>query len=355
MTRPTFRLLHYLLPRLAEAKYDLASSNLPPVPVAPGEDLDNLLRAEPHIEGSPELREMIAGLAGVPPDRVLATAGSSESILLTALALMNPGDRVMVESPAYEPLWKAFELLGADVSFLPRPFDHGFRPDPEALAAMEERPPRLLVLTNLHNPSGTRLGRRGLAHLAAMAEKADFHILVDEIFRESALESPPPCALTLSDRFIVTSSLSKVYGLGGLRLGWCLAAPEPLEALAGVKDFASVAPSLLSDALGVRVLAAAEETRARNRSLVAAGRGLVEEWVAEEERVQWVVPEGHVSFPRYEGDVERLARVALERYGVLIAPGRLFGAPDHFRLCFGMEEDTLVAGLEGLSKALREA
>ncbi len=147
---PTFDLLHYIVDRLPTTKYDLASSNLPPVPVESG----NVL----------------------------------------------------------------------------------------------------LVLTNLHNPGGTRLGVDDLARLAEVAEQGDFPILMDEIFREAALDEPPPSALTVSDRFIVTSSVTKVYGLGGLRLGWCMAAPDFLAALHQAKDFTSVAPSLLSDAIGVRVL-----------------------------------------------------------------------------------------------------
>lgn len=353
MAKPTFDLLHYIVDRLPKAKYDLASSNLPPVPLRP-QVLANLEHDEPHLEGSPALREHIGRLSGVPADHVLVTAGASEANFLVGLALVNQGDRVVVERPAYEPLWKTFQLLGAEVRFLPRPFEEGFRPDWEAVEALASDPPRLLVLTNLYNPGGTRLEADDLGRLAEVAERGHFHILMDEIFREAALGDPPPSAATISDRFTVTSSVTKVYGLGGLRLGWCATSSDVLPHLQQMKDFTSVAPALPSDALGVRLLAESESVRRRNQRLTRTNRKLVEEWIEGESSVEWVTPEAHVSFPRYEGDVDRLATVAFERHGVLIAPGRLFGGPKHFRLCFGADAESLEAGLAGLSRAMRE-
>ncbi|MEE9267945.1 MAG: aminotransferase class I/II-fold pyridoxal phosphate-dependent enzyme [Thermoplasmata archaeon] len=355
MAGPTFDLLHYIVDRLPTTKYDLASSNLPPVPVESGNVLANLEHVEPHLAGSPELRAQIARLSGVPADQILATAGASEANLLVGLALLQRGDRVVVERPGYEPLWKTFQLLGAEISFLPRPFESGFQPDWETVEALGDDPPRLLVLTNLHNPGGTRLGVDDLARLAEVAERGDFPILMDEIFREAALDEPPPSALTVSDRFIITSSVTKVYGLGGLRLGWCMAAPNLLAALHRAKDFTSVAPSLLSDAVGVRVLTDREAVRRRNQRLMTTNRRLVADWIRAEPAVDWVLPDANVSFPRYHGDVDRLASVAFEEYGVLVAPGSMFGAPDHFRLCYGTDTETVTAGLEGLSQAIREA
>ncbi|MFQ5919336.1 MAG: aminotransferase class I/II-fold pyridoxal phosphate-dependent enzyme [Thermoplasmata archaeon] len=354
MGKPRFDLLHYIVDRLPRTKYDLASSNLPPVEVNP-EVLGDLDHAEPHLAGSPALREGIGRLSGVPSRQVLVTAGASEANFLVGLALVSRGDRVVVERPAYEPLWKTFELLGAEVRFLPRPFGRGFQPDWEAVEALAADPPRLLVLTNLHNPGGTALDADDLTRLAEVAEEGDFQILMDEIFREASIGAPPPSAATVSPRFTVTSSVTKVYGLGGLRLGWCVASPEVLARLHQVKDFTSVASALPSDALGVHVLEARDAIRDRNRQLVTTNRAVVEEWIEGEPALEWVTPEGNVSFPRFDGDVDRLAEVAFERDGVLIAPGRMFGAPEHFRLCFGTDTASLRAGLEGLSQVLREA
>jgi aspartate/methionine/tyrosine aminotransferase len=352
--KPSFDLLHYIVDRLPRTKLDLASSNLPPVEVNP-DLLANLDPTEPHLAGSPALREEIGRLAGVSAEQVLVTAGASEANFLVGMALVRPGDQVVVEHPAYEPLWKVFEMLGAEVRFLPRPFDRGFRPDWQAVDALANDPPRLLVLTNLYNPGGTALGTHDLTRLANVADEGGFQILVDEIFREASIGPPPPSAATISPRFTVTSSITKVYGLGGLRLGWCVASPEVLQRLHRAKDFTSVAGALPSDTLGVRVLEERDATRDRNRRLVTTNRGLVEEWIEGEPALEWVTPEANVSFPRFEGDVDRLAEAVFERRGILIAPGRLFGAPTHFRLCFGLDTASLQLGLEGLSEALREA
>ncbi len=153
----------------------------------------------------------------------------------------------------------------------------------------------------------------------------------------------------------MTASPSKFYGLGGLRIGWCLAAPEVLARIQAVQRFTSVLPSKLSDLLAIRALETRAASVRRNRRLVGTNRPLVEAWMEEQDRVDWVPPAGYTSFPRFGGNVDRLAKAALQKHETLIAPGRFFGAEDGFRLCFGMATEVLVAGLEGLGRALREA
>lgn len=336
------------------AKYDLAESNLPALTLGelgPVEDLDFSWSC---AEGSPELKKLIARISHVPEDWVLVTQGASEANFLLGLALLEEGSRVVVERPFYEPLWKVFQLLGAQVSQLPRSFEGGFALPVDRLA--ESLPPdtRLLVFTNLYNPGGTLEDGAVLEELADLAEERDFHILVDEVFREAAFERAPPCALTISERFIVTSSLSKFYGLGGLRIGWCLATSDILNEIGIAKTYTTMAPSTLSDTLARRALGMREKVRVRNRRLIEQNRRLVDEWIAEQSEVEWVPPDSHISLPRFRGDVERLVSVALTRHGTLIAPGRFFGDSGHFRLCFGMNTQELRAGLEALTRAVKD-
>lgn len=336
------------------AKYDLAESNLPALTLGelgPVEDLDFSWSC---AEGSPELKKLIARISHVPEDWVLVTQGASEANFLLGLALLEEGSRVVVERPFYEPLWKVFQLLGAQVSQLPRSFEGGFALPVDRLA--ESLPPdtRLLVFTNLYNPGGTLEDGAVLEELADLAEERDFHILVDEVFREAAFERAPPCALTISQRFIVTSSPSKFYGLGGLRIGWCLATSDILNEIGIAKTYTTMAPSTLSDTLARRALGMREKVRVRNRRLIEQNRRLVDEWIAEQSEVEWVPPDSHISLPRFRGDVERLVSVALTRHGTLIAPGRFFGDSGHFRLCFGMNTQELRAGLEALTRAVKD-
>ncbi len=354
MEIPRFELLEYLLSNVPNCKYDLAGSNLPPVDLKElglPEDLDP---SWAHVGGSPELKKLIADISHVTEDSALVTQGTSEANFLVGLALLRRGARVVVERPYYEPLWKALQLLGARISFLPRPPEGKFGLPLERLEEALPEDTQLLVLTNLYNPGGTLIDAGELRELAAVAEERGFYILMDEIFREAAFERTPPCALTVSDRFIVTSSPSKFYGLGGLRIGWCLAAEEVLQRVGGAKVFTTVAPSALSDAIAIRALRMREKISARNRALIEENRKLVDEWVQRENGVEWVPPVGYTSFPRFLGNVNKLASVALKRHGTLITPGRFFGADNHFRLCFGMQTEVLRAGLERLAKAAKE-
>lgn len=354
MKASAIELFGFLNSHAEAAKYDLAESNLPALTLGelgPVEDLDLSWSCE---EGSPELRKLIARISHVPEDRVLVTQGASEANFLVGLALLEEGSMVVVERPFYEPLWKVFHLLGAQVSHLPRSFEDGFALPVDQLAELLPRGTRLLVFTNLYNPGGTLEEGSVLEELAELAEERDFHILVDEVFREAAFERAPPCALTISERFIVTSSPSKFYGLGGLRIGWCLAVSDILSKMGIAKSYTTMAPSTLSDTLAQRALGMRERVRERNRRLIEQNRRLVDEWIAEQSEIEWVPPDSHISFPRFRGDVERLVSIALRRHGTLIAPGRFFGDEGHFRLCFGMDTQELKAGLEGLTRALKD-
>lgn len=354
MKAPPFGLLEHLETAQGVADHNLAQSNLPPVDV----EIEGLLGetdlSATYPGGSEALRRRIARRHGVGLERVLVTAGTSEANLVVALALVGPGSRVVVEMPYYEPLSHIYTLLGARLSYLPRTFEASFRLPLDSLDRLLPSDTSLLVLTNLYNPGGTALSVKELQEVGELAEERDFHILVDEIYRGAAQNGRLPSAAGLGDRFLVTSGLSKVYGLGSLRIGWCVASEPLLEQIRRVEHLASVAPSTLGDVLARRVLDRHEEVVARNRRLIQENRKQVAAWIEEQDRVAWVPPDAHVSFPRFEGDVERLAARALQKHGTLIAPGRFFGAPAHFRLCFGMASAEVAAGLTGLTHAIRE-
>lgn len=354
MEIPPFDLLEYLVSNIEACRYDIAGSNLPPLSLEELGPLEDLDLSWAYLGGSPELRKLIAEISHVSEDEVLVTQGASEANFLVGLALLERGSKVVVERPFYEPLYKAFQMLGARISYLPRSSEKGFDLPIDHMADSLPEDTRLLVLTNLYNPGGTLTDGGILRELASLAEERDFHILMDEVFREAAFERAPPCALTVSHRFIVTSSPSKFYGLGGIRIGWCLASTQLLKRIRAAKNFTTVAPSTLSDALTIGALKMRNRVRSRNHRLINDNRKLVDEWVEQEADVAWVPPDGYISFPSFRGDVDRLASVALRNYGTLIAPGRFFGAENHFRLCFGMETSVLQSGLEGLTKAMKE-
>ncbi len=181
--------------------------------------------------GYDQLREHLARRYLVSPDNVLCSLGASMANYLICGALIEPGDEVVVEKPAYEPLLKVPRFFGATVRRVERRFRNQYSLDPADLRMVLSPKTRLIILSNLHNPSGVLLEEEVLKEVWEMAAAVGAYVLVDEIYMELLFDSTPRSAFHLGETFIVTNSLTKVYGLGGLRLGWALG-PQELIRLA---------------------------------------------------------------------------------------------------------------------------
>ena len=345
-----------LLTRVQEghsrARYDLSSSDMPPQRLAEYGELADRSLAESHVGGSDELRSEIARLYGGKPEDYIVTAGASEANFAVCAALLRPGDPVLVERPVYQPLEAIPRGLGGVVVPITRREEVGFRLTADDVASAAPGRLRLAILTNLNNPTGAPLEPedvRGLAHLAA---ERDFYLLVDEIFRELAFEHATPTIGGLNDHTIVTSSVSKFYGAGGLRIGWIRAADPVRRRVRGVLDYLSVGPASPSEAVALALLRDRSRTVARNRHLISEGRKVFCEW-AIGSGIEAQEPVGHLAFPRIGGDTARLAGILLRDFETFIAPGETFGLGGHFRLNIGIPAAVLEEGLERVSRARR--
>lgn len=346
-----FDLLARVVEGEAHATYNLSSSNMPATRLSECDPLGDRSLAESHVGGGDELRRELARTFGGQADDYIVTAGASEANFAIYAALLNPGDRVVVELPTYQPLETIPRGLGATVSPLPRPESRDFRPTVDEIRASLPPGLRFLTLTNLNNPTGVELDGPTARALAELAVERGFYVFVDETFRELAQDRDVPTAGGLSEPVIVTSTLSKFYGAGGLRIGWIRAA-EPVRArIQAVLDYLSATPAGLSETLAVSLLRNRERIRARNRRLIAEGRQVFREWADAEPGVRWREPVGHLTFPNVGGDTEHLARVLLEEHATFIAPGESFGIPGHFRLNIGTGAEGLAEGLRRVSKA----
>ena len=334
------------------ARYDLSSSDMPPQRLSEYGGLADRSLGEAHIGGSEEFRAELARLHGGRPEDYIVTAGASEANFAVCAALLNPGDPVLVERPVYQPLEAIPRGLGGTVTPVTRREEDGFRLDPEAVSAAAGKGLRLLVLSNLNNPTGVPLDAADVRGLADLAADRGFYVLVDEIFRELAFDREPPTIGGLNDRTIVTSSMSKFFGAGGLRIGWIRAGPEVRAKVRSVLDYLSVNPAGPSEAIALALLRNRERTVARNRRLIAEGRKIAAAW-AGRSGVPWRDPTAHLAFPSVGGDTVRLAERLLHDQATFIAPGESFGLGGHFRLNIGMPADRLTEGLERVSKALR--
>jgi aspartate/methionine/tyrosine aminotransferase len=311
-----------------------------------------------NLYGYRPLLDRIARRYQVGQDQVVTVPGCSMANYLAYAALVRAGDEVLIEKPAYEPLLSIARLLGATVKRFARPFRRGFQIDIDDLASKLTRKTRLVVLTNMHNPSGVLTSNDVLREMGKLARKVGAHVLVDEVYLDFLFERRPPSAVHLGENFVVTSSLTKVYGLDGLRCGWILAAPKLAEAMWRLQDFYGVNGAIPAERISTAAFENIGRFEQRTRKVVQANRKLVDEFMAAHaDRLQWVVPDGGpVCFPRLLGSedgwsfAERLYR----DHSTRVIPGKFFEMPRHFRLGFGVNPSTLKTGLTRLSHALRD-
>lgn len=340
-------------------RYDLAASDLLPVTAA---EWPAMLDVQPETDPNSgaldaDLSAAIAAHCGVPADHVVTAVGSSGANFLALAALVRPGDAVLVEDPGYAPLSVAARLFGAEVIALPRPFSRRYPVEPEAIAAAITARTRLVVLTRPHNPTGAVIDGPTLEAIAEIAGRARVHVLVDEVYLDTLDGVSVSPAALVSERFISTSSLTKAYGLAGLRCGWALAAPGIAARMRAARDVVAPAPAR-SRRLALRAFADLGLLADRARRIVVSNRIRVQRTFAGRDDVAWVVPAGGtVSFPRLlrVADVDRFIDRLLVEHHTAVVPGRFFGHPQHLRVAFGMGAEELARGLDAVAAALDAA
>jgi aspartate/methionine/tyrosine aminotransferase len=331
-------------------RYHLASSEVPhfalerlPLTLA---DLD-LTGASAYRD--PPLREAIAAKEGVAPECVVAADGTSMANLLAMAALVDPGDEVLVEQPTYEPLLAALRFLGARLTRFPRAAP-AFALDPDAVARAVTPATKLIVLANLHNPSGAYADEAVLRRIAELGPR----ILIDEVYRDAAFAERPRSAVHLSDRFVATNSLTKVYGLSGIRCGWILAEPLLAERMWRLNELFGVAQVHAGERLGGCALRHLDAVAAGTAERLARNRALASAWLESRRDVECApMVHGITAFPRLlNADPDALDARLREEWDTSIVPGRWFEAADHFRIGIGGPTDIVEEGLARLGAAL---
>jgi len=305
--------------------------------------------------GSRHLLETLSRREAVPPENIFLSAGASMANYIICASLLEPGDEVLVESPVYEPLRKVPQNMGASVRFFPRePADYSVnvvRID-ESLSSRT----RMIVLTDSHNPSGNQLSREVLDYLQSLARARGIHILIDEVFsrffrRQSLFVDYP--------EFIVTSSLSKFYGLGSLRVGWAFAPVAIVERARDFNDFLVPELPFPSLYLAHLLLSAPQiaEWEKRIAERVRLNREIVSEYLNRTNFLTTYWPRhGTLFFPEFKDgiDPERFYDVLRNKYKMLVTRGALFQMPRHFRFAAIWSPEVMREGLRRLEAALAE-
>jgi hypothetical protein len=323
-------------------------------------DIADLCRRDVRRAARDELIEVVAARYGVDPARVTPTLGASLAVTHVLMALLRPGDQVVVERPTYEPLHRVPEMLGANVSRLERDAADGWAVRPERLARLLTSRTRAVILSNLHNPSGVAMGRETLLEVTELAARVGAVVLVDEVYLDycfsTEAEGPILPACLVAPNCISWSSATKCFGFSALRAGWIVAGTaEASRAIRTATNYLHVDEPVSTMILGARVLRESERLTAWAARMSNAGREVVQRWIEGEKRVSWVPPRagitGCVRLPDLMQDVP-FAQHLRERYDTQVVPGSFFEAPGAVRVSFGVEPAMLEQGLANFSAAL---
>ncbi len=335
----------------SRARYNLATSGVGPFPLRELPfDFRTLEINGDNKYGYAPLVNAIARKQGVEPECVVECAGTSMSNHLAMAALLEPGDEVLIEYPAYGPLLDCALYLGAAIRRFPRHEQDGFRVDPEEVRRALTSKTRLIVLTNLHNPSSVRTPDAVLREIGSLGP----HVLVDEVYLDAVFDGTARTSFHLGPRFVVTSSLTKVYGLSGLRCGWILAQPELAHRTRLLNDVFAATPAHPSEQLGAAAFAHLDSIRERARRVLESDRGRLAAFLAAQAAVSGAATDwGTTAFLRLHqgGAGEFLERLRRE-FETSAVPGHFFEMPDHFRIGMGVDSEMFAEGLRRLELCL---
>jgi aspartate/methionine/tyrosine aminotransferase len=335
----------------SSARFNLATSGVGSFPLRELGPLPELEINGNNSYGYGPLKQAIAARHGVDPDCVVTAAGTSMANYLAFATLLEPGDEVLVEYPAYGLLLDALRYVGAEVKRFPRREEDDYALDVQEVRRAMTAKTKLIVVTNLHNPSSVWTPDGTLRELGALGAR----VLVDEVYLDAVYENTPRSAFHLGPQFVVTSSLTKIYGVSGLRCGWVLAQPDLARAMWRLNDLFAATPAHPAELLSVAVLQKLPVLRERARKIVEADRKVLSEFLGRETAVSAAKTEhGTTSFLHLlQGSADEfLARLRAEQETSAV-PGRFFEMPNHFRIGMGVNSEMFAEGLRRLSLHLR--
>jgi aspartate/methionine/tyrosine aminotransferase len=349
--------------------YDMSESGVRPLTlrelVDMGFDLEAFLDQPlgySQSNGTIELRERIAALyPGADVDRVEVTNGTSEANYLVALSQLRPGDAFAMEAPNYMQMPGVARSLGANVRTFRLRQDTGWEPDWDEFESAVASGPRLLYLSNPNNPTGAVLSDSAMRHIVRRIESAGTWLLSDEVYLGAEIDRPRTKSFWgMSERVIVTSGLSKAYGIPGVRIGW-IVAPAVLTAECWTQhDYLTIGPNKMSDRIARTVVEPVNRERcyARTREILARNLPMVGEWIAQfEGRLTWREPQaGAIALVKYDATMPsiEIADRIRTRQSTLVVPGSHVGLEGYLRIWLGGREEFLREGLRRIGVELRD-
>jgi aspartate/methionine/tyrosine aminotransferase len=348
--------------------YDLSESGVRPLTLRElmemGFDLESFLDAPlgySQSNGTLELREALTQFyPGATVDHIEVTNGTSEANYLVALSLIQPGDRFALEVPNYMQLWGIPRSLGADVSVFHLRLDQAWQPDWDEFDRAVTQGTRLVYISNPNNPTGAVLSPSGMTRIIERVEKTGAYLIADEVYRGAEAAGPLSKSFWgMSDRVIVTSGLSKAWGIAGVRIGWIVGPKDLIATCWSQHDSLTICPSKLSDR--VARIAVTPENRekcfARTREVVNTNLEIARDWVSSFHGfLEWREPQaGALALMKYHSDVPsvELCERVRTRQNTLIVPGKYLGIEGFVRIWLGGKPDYTREGLRRIAEELR--
>ena len=325
---------------------------------------DMLLPYGDHF-GKEELREVIAAQWGKPltAENILVTSGAAGALFIIATSLLEKGDHIVVVRPNYATNIETPRAIGCDISYVDLIFEEGYRVDVEKVESFMNDRTKLISFTSPHNPTGTVLREEELKVLVDLAERRGCWLLLDETYRELAYGKQTSPAATLSDRAISVSSMSKSYGIPGIRIGWLATQdPELYELFLSAKEQIGICGSVVDEEIAFQVLKNKDTWMPQILEYNKKAFNTMKKWIESEEAMEWVEPEGGVvCFPRIKPslpvDIDLFYDRLNNEYGTYVGPGHWFEMPrNYMRIGYAWPlPEELEKGLEGISLAIKDS
>jgi aspartate/methionine/tyrosine aminotransferase len=326
-------------------------------------NLDQLKLEYIAHRGGTTLRKKIIEGTNLKEDHVLITNGAAGALFIINTSLLDAKDHLIVVRPNYSTNIEVPKTIGCAISYIDLKFEDAWRVNISGIENAIQSNTKLISITSPHNPTGMLMSDHELNSLIALAERKNIYLLVDETYRNTCFKTPYPIVATQSKKVISVSSLSKAYGLPGLRIGWLICQNEDLmERFLAAKEMIYISNSALDEEVAYQFLIQKEkfERKINERSL--ENYKYLCDWVEHEKRLECILPKGGVvCFPRFKNpdsiDPEKFYSTLMQKYKTMVGPGHWFAMPDlYFRLGFGwVDSVTFKKGLENLSKSISES
>ena len=326
-------------------------------------NLDKLVLAYGHHLGTPALRETLAQpYTSISADDVLITAGAAAALFIVATSLLDKNDHLIVMRPNYATNIETPKAIGCEIDFVDLSFEKSVAPDIKFIESLIKPNTKYISITTPHNPTGTVISEEALLQLIQLTEKHKCYLLVDETYRDLTFSIQLPLAATLSDRVISVSSVSKAFGLPGIRIGWIITRNKKLqEIFLAAKEQIFLCNSVVDEEIAHQFLKHKSQQMPAIQQKVAGNFEVLKSWMEHQPHLEWVAPEaGVICFPRMKKEIrintDAFYNTLYNSYKTLVGPGHWFDMDKRYmRIGYGWPtKEALYKGLENITQALAE-